>query len=176
MLTSRVIPSQTKVAALGTMKRKATRKSSSDVQRYLGAGGNFVKFAQKRTIFTQGDSGDSVFCLKDGVVKLSLTNESGKEAVIALLAAGDFLGEGCISSGAPKRLATATTMSATTAVEIQKDEMIRVRHEQKEFADRFISYMLKRNVRMEADLVDQLFNSSEKRLARALLLLARYEK
>ena len=94
----------------------------------------------------------------------------------ALLAAGDFLGEGCISSGAPKRMATATTMAATTAVEIKKDEMIRVLHEQKEFADRFISYMLKRNVRIEADLVDQLFNSTEKRLARALLLLARYAK
>jgi CRP-like cAMP-binding protein len=84
--------------------------------------------------------------------------------VIALLTAGDFLGEGCISSGAPKRMATATTMSATTTVEIKKDEMIRVLHEQKEFADRFISYMLKRNVRIEADLVDQLFNFSEKRL------------
>ena len=135
MLTSRVIPSQTKVAALGTMKRKATRKSSSDVQRYLGAGGNFVKFAQKRTIFTQGDSGDSVFCLKDGVVKLSLTNETGKEAVIPLLAAGDFVGEGCISSGAPMRMATATTMALTTALKVKKDEMIRALQEQKEFGD-----------------------------------------
>ena len=96
--------------------------------------------------------------------------------MIALLAAGDFLGEGCISSGAPVRMATATTMAPITALEITKGEMIRVLHEQQDFADRFISYMLKRNVRMEADLVDQLFNSSEKRLARALLLLARYEK
>jgi CRP/FNR family cyclic AMP-dependent transcriptional regulator len=176
MLTSRVISSQTKIAAVETMKRKATGKSSSDVQRYLGAAGKFVKFAQKRTMFTQGDSGGSVFYLKDGVVRLSLTNETGKEAVIALLAAGDFVGGGCVSSGAPVRMATATTMAPTTALKIKKDEMIRVQDEQKEFADLFISYMLKRNVRIEADLVGQLFNSTEKRLARALLLLARYGK
>jgi CRP/FNR family cyclic AMP-dependent transcriptional regulator len=158
------------------VKRKASKKRSLGVQHYLGAAGKLVKFPKKRTIFTQGDSGDRVFYLKDGIVKLSLTNEAGKEAVIALLAAGDFLGEGCISSGAPVRMATATTMAPTTAVKIEKDEMIRVLHEEKEFADRFIAYMLKRNVRIEADLVDQLFNSSEKRLARALLLLARYGK
>src|ERR1700681_79814 len=114
--------------AVRTMKRKPSRKSSLDLQHYLGAAGKFVKFAQKRAIFTQGDSGNSVFYLKDGIVKLSLTNETGKEAVIALLTAGDFLGEGCINSAAPKRMATATTMSATTAVEIKKDEMIRVLH------------------------------------------------
>ena len=158
------------------MKRKANKKDSFGVQHYLGAAGKLVTFPKQRTIFTQGDSADSVFYLKDGIVKLSLTNETGKEAVIALLAAGDFLGEGCISNGAPVRMATATTMAPTTAVEIKKDEMIRVLHEQQDFADRFISYMLKRNVRIEADLVDQLFNSIEKRLARALLLLARYGK
>jgi CRP/FNR family transcriptional regulator, cyclic AMP receptor protein len=158
------------------MKRKADKKDSLDVQNYLGAAGKLVTFPKQRTIFTQSDSADSVFYHKDGIVKLSLTNETGKEAAIALLAAGDFLGEGCISSGAPVRMATATTMAPTTAVEIKKDEMIRVLHEQQDFADRFISYMLKRNVRIEADLVDQLFNSIEKRLARALLLLARYGK
>jgi CRP/FNR family transcriptional regulator, cyclic AMP receptor protein len=158
------------------MKVKVLKKSFLDVQQYLGAAGKPVKFPKKHTIFTQGDSGDSVFYLKDGIVKLSLTNETGKEAVIALLTAGDFLGEGCISRGTPVRMATATTMAPTTAVQVKKDEMIRVLHEQKKFADRFISYMLKRNVRIEADLVDQLFNSTEKRLARALLLLARYGK
>jgi CRP/FNR family cyclic AMP-dependent transcriptional regulator len=161
---------------VGPMKRNARKTGSLDVQHYLGAAGKLVKFPTKRTIFTQGDSATSVFYLKDGVVKLSLTNETGKEAAIALLTAGDFLGEGCISSSAPVRMATATTMAPTTAVELKKDEMIRVLHERKEFADRFISYMLKRNVRIEADLVDQLFNSTEKRLARALLLLARYGK
>jgi CRP-like cAMP-binding protein len=145
------------------MKRKANKKDSIDIQNCLGAAGKFVTFPKQRTIFTQGDSADTVFYLKDGIVKLSLTNETGKEAVIALLSAGDFLGEGCISSGAPVRMATATTMAPTTTLEITKGEMIRVLHEQKEFADRFISYMLKRNVRIEADLVDQLFNSIEKR-------------
>jgi CRP/FNR family cyclic AMP-dependent transcriptional regulator len=158
------------------MKRKTSKKSLHAIEHYLGVAGKVVTFPKKRTIFTQGDSGTSVFYLKDGIVKLSLTNETGKEAVIALLAAGDFLGEGCISNGSSMRMATATAMAPTTALEIKKDEMIRVLHEQKEFADRFISYMLKRNVRIEADLVDQLFNSSEKRLARALLLLARYGK
>jgi CRP/FNR family transcriptional regulator, cyclic AMP receptor protein len=94
--------------------------------------------------------------------------------VIALLAAGDFLGEGRISSGAPVRMATATTMVRRALAKIKKDDMIRVLHEQKEFAGRFISCMLRRNVRIEADLLDQLFNSTEKRWARALLLLARY--
>jgi CRP/FNR family cyclic AMP-dependent transcriptional regulator len=158
------------------LKPKARKQGSLDAENYLGAAGKLVMFPKKRTIFGQGDPGSSVFYLKDGVVKLSLTNQSGKEAVVALLSRGDFLGEGCISGGASVRMATATTMAPTTAVEIKKDEMIRVLHEQKEFADRFIAYMLKRNVRIEADLVDQLFNSSEKRLARALLLLARYGK
>src|SRR6202795_4239527 len=143
------------------MKRKANKKGFLAVQHYLGAAGKLVTFPKQRTIFTQGEAGNSVFYLKDGIVKLSLTNETGKEAVIALLSAGDFLGEGCISSGAPVRMATATTMAPTTTLEIKKGEMILVLHEQKEFADRFISYMLKRNVRIEADLVDQLFNSSE---------------
>jgi CRP-like cAMP-binding protein len=158
------------------MKRRVNRNDPLGVQHYLGAAGKLVKFPQKRTIFTQGDSGDSVFFLKDGVVKLSLTNETGKEAVIALLAAGDFVGEACISKGAPVRAATATAMAPTTAVKIKKNEMIRLLYEQKEFADLFLAYMLKRNVRIEGDLVDQLFNSTEKRLARALLLLARYGK
>jgi CRP-like cAMP-binding protein len=108
------------------MKRKARKTGSLDVQHYLGAAGKLVKFPTKRTIFTQGDSAASVFYLKDGVVKLSLTNETGKEAVIALLAAGDFVGEGCISSGAPVGMATATTMAPTTALKIKKDKMIRV--------------------------------------------------
>jgi CRP/FNR family transcriptional regulator, cyclic AMP receptor protein len=160
----------------GNMKRKANKNDSLGVQHYLGAVGKLGKFPKKRTIFTQGDSGDSVFYLKGGVVKLSLTNETGKEALIELLAADDFLGEGCISNGSSMRMARATTIAPTTAMEIKKDEMIRVLHEEKEFADRFISYMLKRNVRMKPTLVDQLFNSTEKRLARALLLLARYGK
>jgi CRP-like cAMP-binding protein len=155
------------------------KKLAFDVQSYLDTAGvakQIVAFPAKHTIFTQGDPGDTVVYVQEGVVKLTVVNESGKEAVIALLGAGDFLGEGCISSGSPVRLATATAIKPTTALVIQKKEMIRVLHEEKEFANRFISFMLKRNVKIEADLVDQLFNSSEKRLARALLLLARYGK
>jgi len=143
------------------MKRKAPKKESLAVEHHLGAAGKLVTFPKKSTIFTQGDSGDSIFYLKEGVVKLSLTNKTGKEAVIALLAAGDILGEGCISNGSSTRIATATVMAPTIALQIKKGEMIRVLHEQKEFADRFISYMLKRNVRIEADLVDQRAASSE---------------
>jgi CRP-like cAMP-binding protein len=111
--------------------------------------------------------------LQKGGVKLSVVNESGKEAVVAILGPGDFLGEGCLA-GQSICMATATTISPTNLLVIEKNEMIRVLHEEHEFSDRFIAYMLARNIRVEEDLIDQLFNSSEKRLARTLLLLARY--
>ena len=159
------------------MMRKAQETHAFQVQPYLDTAGvarRIVKFLNGRTIFSQGDPSNTVLYVQEGTVKLTVVNEKGKEAVIALLGAGDFLGEGCISNGSPVRMATATAVAPTTALVIEKKEMIRVLHEEKEFADRFISYMLKRNVKIEADLVDQLFNSSEKRLARALLMLARY--
>ena len=161
------------------MKRKVHEEHCFDVKAYLDTAGvarKIIVFPKKRAIFKQGDPCDTVFYVQEGAVKLSVLNERGNEAVIALVGAGDFLGEGCISGGFPVRIATATAMLLTTALVIEKKEMIRVLQEEKEFADNFISYMLKRNVRIEADLVDQLFNSSEKRLARALLLLARYGK
>ena len=111
--------------------------------------------------------------IQEGGVKLSVVNKIGKEAVVAVLGPGDFLGEGCLA-GQSNYMVTATTISPTTALVIEKDEMIRVLHGEHAFSDRFIAYMLARNIRVEADLVDQLFNSSEKRLARTLLLLARY--
>lgn len=154
-------------------------KRSFDVESYLGTAGvarKIVPFPKNQKLFAQGDSCDTVIYVQEGSVKLSVVNETGKEAVIALLGKGNFLGEGCISAGSPVRLATATAIDPTTALVIEKKEMIRVLHEEKEFAGCFISYMLKRNVKIEADLTDQLFNSSEKRLARALLLLARYGK
>jgi CRP/FNR family transcriptional regulator, cyclic AMP receptor protein len=135
-----------------------------------------VQFAQGETIFRQGDPADSVFLIQQGVVKISIVNEKGKEAVITLLEAGDFVGENCISNGSPVRITSASAIKPTTALVIQKKEMFRALHEEKEFADRFIAYMLKRNLKVESDLVDQLFNSTEKRLARALLLLAQYGK
>jgi CRP/FNR family cyclic AMP-dependent transcriptional regulator len=117
----------------------------------------------------------SVFYIQKGGVRLSVVNESGKEAVVAVLRPGDFVGEGCLA-GQPIRIGTATAVAPTTALVIEKSEMVRVLHSEHEFSDRFITFMLARNIRIEEDLVDQLFNSSEKRLARTLLLLARYGK
>jgi CRP/FNR family transcriptional regulator, cyclic AMP receptor protein len=134
-----------------------------------------LKFHKKQAIFAQGDPCGSVLFIQSGTVKISVVANSGKEAVVAILGEGDFFGEGSIA-GQPVRVATATALSPVSVLEIKKREMIRVIHEEHEFADLFIAHMLRRNVRVEEDLVDQLFNSSEKRLARALLLIARYGK
>lgn len=135
-----------------------------------------VQFAKSETIFNQGEPADTVSLIQSGTVKLTVINKQGKEAVLALLAAGDFVGEGCISNGSPVRMTTASAMERVTLVVMKKQEMIRALHEEQDFADQFIAYMLKHNTRVESDLVDQLFNSTEKRLARALLLLAQYGK
>jgi len=124
-------------------------------------------------LFAQGDRADTVLYLRSGAVKLTVLSRGGREAVVAMLGAGDFLGEGALA-GQTRRIATATAVVATGALVIGKNEMIRALHEERALSDRFISYVLARNIRVEADLVDQLFNRSEKRLARALLLLARY--
>ncbi|HLZ50696.1 MAG TPA: Crp/Fnr family transcriptional regulator [Candidatus Acidoferrum sp.] len=147
-----------------------------DVESFLGLAGlgrKIANFASKETIFAQGDPATSVMFIQEGGVKLSLVNESGKEAVLAILGPADFFGEWCLA-GQSIWMATATAIAPTTVLVIEKDKMIRVLHEQNEVSDRFISYMLERNLRAEEDLIDQLFNSSEKRLARTLLLLARY--
>jgi CRP/FNR family transcriptional regulator, cyclic AMP receptor protein len=157
--------------------RKANSRSPSfDVQLFLdspGPGKKITKFCGNETIFAQGDPSMSVFYIQAGGVKLTVVNEIGKEAVVAILGPGDFFGEGCLS-GQSIRMATATTIALTTVLVIEKHEVMRVLHEEHEFSDRFIAHMLARNIRVEEDLVDQLFNSSEKRLARTLLLLARY--
>jgi CRP/FNR family cyclic AMP-dependent transcriptional regulator len=134
-----------------------------------------TEFKKKETIFSQGDPCNNVLYIQKGGVRLSVVNKTGKEAVVAVLGPGDFLGEGCLASQ-PLRIGTATAISPTTALVIEKKEMIRVLHHEHEFSDRFISFMLARNIRIEEDLIDQLFNSSEKRLARTLLLLSRYGK
>jgi len=147
-----------------------------DVQSFLDSAGlkrKVVQFPSKETVFAQGDPAKNVFYIQEGSVKLAVVNESGKEAVVAILGPGDFLGEGCLA-GQPNCMATATALVPTTALVIEKGEMIRVLHGEHEFSDRFIAYMLTRNIRVEADLIDQLFNSTEKRLARTLLLLARF--
>ena len=135
-----------------------------------------ANFAKAQTVHSQGESCSSVLYIKSGTVKLSATNEDGKEAVIAILEAGDFLGEACLSGASCELVATAMAMEPTTVLVIQKKEMLRVLREEQDFRSYFISYLLKRNVKTEADLMDQLCNSSEKRLARALLLLARHDK
>jgi CRP-like cAMP-binding protein len=147
-----------------------------DVKSFLGSPGlgrKIAKFGPKETLFAQGKPATSVMFIQEGGVKLSVVNESGKEAVLAILGPDDFFGEGCLA-GQAICMATATALAPTAVLIIEKDVMMRVLHQQNEFHDRFISYMLKRNLRAEEDLIDQLFNSSEKRLARTLLLLARY--
>jgi CRP/FNR family transcriptional regulator, cyclic AMP receptor protein len=132
-----------------------------------------AKFRAKEPIFVQGDPANSVMYIQEGGVKLSIVNEVGREAVVAVLGPGDFLGEGCLA-GQITYVASATVIAPATVLVIQKDEMLRALHGQHEFSDHFIAYMLQRNIRAEEDLVNQLFNSCEKRLARALLLLAHY--
>jgi CRP/FNR family cyclic AMP-dependent transcriptional regulator len=158
--------------------KKIKKTQSFDVQEYLSHAGvsrRVVKFRKAQVLFSQDDTCDNVLYIHSGHVKLTIVNPQGKEAVIALLGPGDFLGEGCIL-GNPVRMATATAMAPVEATLIEKAEMISVLHDQQAFADKFMYYMLERNIKIEADLVDQLFNSSEKRLARALLILARYGK
>jgi CRP/FNR family cyclic AMP-dependent transcriptional regulator len=147
-----------------------------DVKLFLdsaGLGRKVAKFRAKQTVFVQGDPAIQVMYIQEGGAKLTVVNKTGKEAVVAILGPGDFLGEGCLA-GQTNYLVTATTISPTSVLVIERNEMIRALHEEHAFSDRFIAYMLGRNIRVEADLIDQLFNSSEKRLARTLLLLARY--
>ena len=132
-----------------------------------------VEYDAGTTIFTQGDPASSVMYVANGTVRLSVLSHAGKEAVIAVLGDHHFFGEGCLV-GQPNRMATAAAMAGSTIVIVEKPEMVRQLHAQPAFADRFLMHMLTRNIRIEEDLIDQLFNSSEKRLARTLLLLARY--
>jgi CRP/FNR family cyclic AMP-dependent transcriptional regulator len=132
-----------------------------------------VRYRRGEIVFSQGDPGHDVRYVQKGAITLSVLSRTGKEAVVAMLGPGDFFGEGVLT-GQPVRIGTATAAVASRVLIIEKEAMVRLLHEESAFSDRFISYMLTRNMRIEADLVDQLFNSSEKRLARTLLLLARY--
>jgi CRP-like cAMP-binding protein len=139
-----------------------------------GLGRRIVQLASKQFFFSQGDPADSVFYLQKGRAKLTVVSQAGKEATIALLSAGDFVGEGALAAAPGLRLSSATAITACTALKITRDEMIRVMHEEHEFTDLFMKFLLARSMRIQADLVDQLFNSSEKRLARILLLMAEF--
>jgi CRP-like cAMP-binding protein len=141
-----------------------------------GLGRKIVPFAPKEAFFTQGDPSDSVFYLQKGRAKVTVVSQAGKEATIALLSEGDFVGEESLAAVEGVRLSTATAITACTALKIRRDEMIRVMHEEHSFSDLFLKFLLERSMRIQADLVDQLFNSSEKRLARVLLLLAEFGK
>jgi CRP-like cAMP-binding protein len=147
-----------------------------NIQEYLSSARlscRVVRFKKKEVIFTQDDRCADLFYIQSGHAKLTVVNAQGKEAVVAIMGAGDFLGEGCIINN-PVRLATATAIGPLKAIVIEKAAMIRLLSAEQVFAGKFIEYMLERNIRIEADLVNLLFNSSEKRLARALLMLARY--
>ncbi|HXA00031.1 MAG TPA: Crp/Fnr family transcriptional regulator [Candidatus Dormibacteraeota bacterium] len=159
-------------------KSTALTKSAFDLRAFLDTAGlsrKIVKFRRSEKIYSQGDAAKGVHYIQEGAVRLSVVSEGGKEAVIAILGPGDFFGEGCLA-GQPVCMGTATAILPTSILFIEKSEMMRVLHAEHELSDIFISHMLTRNIRIEEDLVDQLFNSSEKRLARALLLLARYGK
>jgi CRP/FNR family cyclic AMP-dependent transcriptional regulator len=167
--------------------RKKARRRSADVAKaasgfnvkaFLESAGmakTIVQYARGDAVFTQGDASDHVMYIQTGVVKLSVLSKSGREAVVAMLGPGDFFGEGCLA-GQPVRMGSATAMTPSTVLRVGKARMVGLLHNQHSLSDRFIAHMLARNIRIEEDLIDQLFNSSEKRLARALLLLARYGK
>ena len=141
-----------------------------------GVGRTIVDLKKGQRIFSQGDAATAVFYVQTGKIKLSVISKRGKEATIALLGAGNFLGEECIAAMQLQRVATATALTTTTLLRIERAEMVRVLHQEQLFSEVFVSYLLARNARVQEDLVDQLFNSSEKRLARALLLLAQFGK
>jgi len=159
-------------------KLKKTKEPVFDAQAFLDSAGvarRVVEYRRSEKIYSQGEPATSVMYIQAGGVKLSVVNEVGKEAVVAILRPGDFLGEGAMA-GQSVRMGMATAITPMTLLVIEKNEMIRVLHAEHAFSDRFVSYMLSRNIRVEGDLIDQLFNSCEKRLARTLLLLARYGK
>jgi CRP/FNR family cyclic AMP-dependent transcriptional regulator len=139
-----------------------------------GLGRRIVQILPKRTFFLQGDVADSVFYLQKGRARITVVSQAGKEATITLVAAGEFVGEGALAAANGLRLSTATAITACIALKISREEMIRVMHEEHDFSDMFLKFLLERSMRIQADLVDQLFNSSEKRLARILLLMAEF--
>jgi CRP/FNR family cyclic AMP-dependent transcriptional regulator len=153
--------------------KRAPTLIAAGVLDWTGVRTQRAEYGPAAMIFAQGSPATSVMYLVEGTVRLSVLSHAGKEAVVALLDAGDFFGEGCLA-GQTQRMATATAMTPSTILVVEKPEMVRQLHTQPAFADRFVTHMLTRNIRIEEDLIDQLFNSSEKRLARTLLLLARY--
>jgi CRP-like cAMP-binding protein len=141
----------------------------------VGKGRERTDYQKNRIIFSQGDRADAIFHIQEGKIKLTVVSKQGKEAVVAILGSGDFFGEGCLA-GQPLRMASAATMSECSIMRLEKEGVIRLLHDQPAFSEVLLHHLLSRNIRIEEDLVDQLFNSSEKRLARVLLLLANFGK
>jgi CRP/FNR family transcriptional regulator, cyclic AMP receptor protein len=169
--------SPTKLRTRKSLARKETKLFDPTVfLATVGRGRTLRRYRPKQAVFSQGDPADAVFYIRQGKVRLSVLSKQGKEATIALLGSGDFLGEGCIASDQPIRLATAMAITECSILKIEKKRMLRTLHEEHGFSDMFVAYVVERHNRTQADLVDQLFNSSEKRLARALLLLSRVGK
>jgi CRP-like cAMP-binding protein len=166
------------VALKKIARPKARAAPAFNAQAFLDSTGvprTVAEYARSASVFAQGDPCDHVFYIQSGGVKLSVLSKNGREAVVAMLGPGDFFGEGCLA-GQPVRMGSATAISPSVILLVGKQKMVRLLHKQHGMSDRFISHMLSRNIRIEEDLIDQLFNSSEKRLARTLLLLARYGK
>ena len=158
------------------MRRKRTPRFDPEAFLAKADGGRTISQYQKdQTVFSQGEAADAVFYIQQGKIKLTVVSEQGKEAVIAILGTGDFFGEGCLVAQS-RRIATVTAMMECDIMRLEKAAIIRVLHEEPAFSEMFMSHLLTRTIRVEADLVDQLFNSGEKRLARALLLLANFGK
>jgi len=166
-------PSSRKPKARSAQSKARQRFNVVSYLKSTGPARKIVKYRAEETVFAQGDACSDVRYLQKGAIKLSVLSHIGKEAVVAMLTPGDFFGEGALA-GQTVRIGTATAVIDSSVLVIEKDAMARLLHDEPTFADRFLTYMLGRNIRIEADLVDQLFNSSEKRLARTLLLLARY--
>ena len=162
-----------------TLSTKNSSRAAFEPEAFLertGLGRTIIDLKKQQTIFSQGDAADAVFYIREGRIKLTVLSKRGKEATIALLGAGNFLGEECIAAVQPQRMATAMAITPATLLKVERREMVRALHANHALSDVFVSYLLSRNARIQEDLVDQLFNSSEKRLARALLLLAQFGK
>jgi CRP-like cAMP-binding protein len=160
-------------AEIGTLPERTAAFDPRLLLTTFGVGKSKQEYQEDEAVFSQGDAADAVFYLQSGKVKLTAVSAQGKEAVVAILPEGSFFGESCLA-GRPLRMSTATAVERSTIIRVEKRVMVGLLHKEPEFAERFLAYLLSRNIRMEADLVDHLFNSSEKRLARLLLLMANF--
>jgi CRP-like cAMP-binding protein len=167
------------ISGIALVQRRKKLNASFDPEAFLakaGIGRTVIELGKDESVFSQGEPADAIFYIQKGRVKLTVVSHQGKEATIALLGAQEFLGEDCIISNHPARMATATAITPCTILRIHKAEMVRALHQEHAFSDLFVAFLLTRNARIQEDLVDHLFNSSEKRLARILLLLAHFGK